>query len=203
MSGQEAVMVTAADNGNIASEEENNATTVSATTPQTCSITKLGDLPLLPPPDLREIKRQTRGGIAIVLFIAAALISLTHGIALTLCFDREEDAVAWWTIFGLIYSQATLALVFLVGVLNVDPGIVHRSKENCFPLPPEIAAWLESYDEDLRPIEQYLQDQTPNKERDTYCTRCLIWRRQPTDVNQDVSKYIRYYHCSICQRCVR
>ena len=35
----------------------------------------------------------------------------------------------WWILLGLLYSQSTIALICLVGLLYGDPGVVHRSQK--------------------------------------------------------------------------
>lgn len=170
----------------------------------------IDQLPPLPSPRYRTQRNQSLCGIAIVLSIAGILVGLTQGIALTIGFDRHS--LPWWIFFVLIYSQAGFALVCLMAILWVNPGVVPRTAETCYPIPPEMATWLATRQDQDRPSELYLP--SPDKDcRDTYCTRCLVWRRVPVDssVSKDdgdttpaipSSDAAKYFHCNVCQRCV-
>eukprot|EP00977_Amphora_coffeiformis_P029996 scaffold44049_cov183-Amphora_coffeaeformis.AAC.1 len=168
----------------------------------------LGQLPPLLTPRRLEKKRQALGGSLVVLFGEAIIVGVTQGVTLTIGFQKSTPA--WWIVFGLIYGQVSAAVFCLVGLLAVDPRVVPRTQENCFPIPTEMNRWLEAtlakngeqLEDDgqelatlTRPSEQYLPspDESCN---DTYCTRCLVWRRSHS------GRDIRYFHCNICQRCV-
>jgi len=170
-------------------------------------VVSLEQLPPFLPPQVLEKRRQALGGTLVAFSIGAIIIGVTQGITLTVGFEKSTPA--WWIIFGLIYGQVSAALLCLVGVLVIDPGVVPRTQENCFPIPSEMHQWLvairaehgnqnEERQEETtltRPSEQYLPSPDQNC-KDTYCTRCLVWRRSQS--NSD----IRYFHCNVCQRCV-
>ena len=210
----------------------------------------LDQLPPLPAPHDRTLRQETTLGVSFVILTTGLLVGLTHGVALNI-LDFDHGSVAWWIILVLIYGQAGVALLCLAGLLIVDPGHVPRTPETCYPLPPEIASWLANTSksiigseqqqqqeppkemEDLeRPSELYFSSLDKNNCTDTYCTRCLVWRRggapgsnNSASKNEIVNgeartvsvlppqyvistpttkkkKSIRYFHCNTCQRCV-
>jgi DHHC palmitoyltransferase len=140
----------------------------------------LDAFPPLPTPRHAIQRNEALCGISMVTGIAGVLVGLTHGIALTIGFDAQTDPAAWWIIFSLIYGEALLAVVLLAAILLVDPGFVQRNTDTCYPLPPAIGKWLaEGADPDEKPTELYFPSLEANC-KDTYCTRCLVWRKAGT-----------------------
>lgn len=177
-------------------------------------------LPPLPNPRYRTRRTQSITGITMVLGAIGILVGLTHGIALTIGFDQYS--IPWWIFLVLVYGQAGVALVCLAILWAVDPGVVPRTEETCYPIPPELTTWLETRQDKDRPSELYLSSQNATS-RDTYCTRCLVWRQtlntpapgedapqvvNPTAVNATalpeatIAATTKYFHCNVCQRCV-
>jgi len=138
-----------------------------------------------------EVRSQEeRRGILLVLAGVAICLGLTHGIALTVA--NQLSPFAWWFIFALIYAEAIVELICLAWLLGGDPGYVARSEANCFPLPAAVESRLRKGDITLD-LNNIVQGD------DTFCTRCLVWRR----VSTRRSRRRLFHHCSICQRCVR
>ena len=178
----------------------------------------MDQLPPLPTPRYRAIRQQRFSGISMVLFIIGVLVGLTHGIALSgIGFDKYS--IPWYIFLLLIYSQAGVALLCLIAIeVLVDPGFVTRTTETCYPIPHEIKAWLKTrrHDKD-RPSILYISSQDEQTSKDTYCTRCFVWRRMehgPTDTIDGEngtttpttiasSSGVKYFHCNVCQRCVK
>jgi len=173
-----------------AAANDNAATTLSPLVP-------IEQLPPLRTPRHRSKRRQSLFGIGMVVGITGLLVGLTHGIALSPSTGFDTRSVPWWIFLILIYGQAGMALLCLVAILIVNPGFVPRTPETCYPIPTSVAAWLTSKNDDDRPIEYYLPSLDEHS-RDTYCTRCLVWRRSKSASG----KRIKYFHCNICQRCV-
>merc|ERR1719204_1116168 len=112
-------------------------------------------------------------GATLVFTITGILLSVIHLI----------NATTEWLI--IIYSIAAFAVLCLLGLAFLDPGVVCRSDKTCFPLPPDIAAAVEK-GRNLSVVRNFFD---PDADR-SFCSRCLVWR--PKDA----------HHCSICQRCV-
>lgn len=165
----------------------------------TLTIKDYSKLPPLMAPRYREIRQQTNVGISLVLFLSLTFIGLTHGIALEAIGGIEKNSSTWWAFLGLIYTMIVLALCFLTGLLWSDPGIVRRSEKNSLPVPLTCEEWVRSHLEGNAngvepPPKRYIGSSDPTKVGDTYCVRCLVWRRLES------SKF--YFHCNICQRCI-
>ena len=177
----------------------------------------MDQLPPLPTPQDRTIREQRLGGICMILFIIGTLVGLTHGIALSgIGFDKHS--VPWYIFLVLIYSQAGVALLCLTAIeVLVDPGVVPRNAETCYPIPHEMNTWLTTNKD--RPSVLYISSQDEHHSKDTYCTRCLVWRRMEHDHTDKThgenvatkttttttasSSGIKYFHCNVCQRCVK
>jgi hypothetical protein len=158
-------------------------------------------LPPLPEPRYDRKRREAVGGSCFVFFLILIFVGMTHGIALEALEDGfEYHGTIWWVFFALIYSQSLAALLCLFVLLVADPGVVKRSHNTCQPIPaqmvPSIRDYLKhqssSHKQFVRPSEAYYTAE--NGTGDTYCVRCLVWRRDDDG---------RHYHCSTCQRCVK
>jgi hypothetical protein len=172
----------------------------------------VSSLPSLLMPNFDVKRRETAGGAALVNILILSFVGLTHGVALTAVGGFEKESTFWWTFLVLIYTCALTALLSLVGLFCTDPGVVQRSAETCFPIPAPADVWIASHvkqrerqeDNDskvddsnrLRPTELYIA--SPDGNGDSYCVRCLVWRR-----NSNAAGGIKYFHCTTCQRCVR
>lgn len=99
-------------------------------------------LPSLPKPDHDSIRRETAGGTAIVVVFIAMLVSLTHGIALTVVGTVPKDSASYIVLISLIYLEAALAMVCHLGILYVNPGIIARTTETCYPIPTVMETWV-------------------------------------------------------------
>eukprot|EP00980_Cylindrotheca_fusiformis_P006446 scaffold1376_cov125-Cylindrotheca_fusiformis.AAC.12 len=163
---------------------------------------KTVDISRLPPflePRYNRRRRETIGGCSVVLFLIILYAGFTHGIALEALDSFDYHGTTWWVFFGLIYGQAVFALLCLFMLLVVDPGVVKRSPETCLPIPQQIEADIHEYirlrdrrQPFFRPGEGYFAAEDGTG--DTYCSRCLVWRRHFDG---------KHYHCNTCQRCVK
>lgn len=160
---------------------------------------ELCKFPPLPSPRHSTKRQESNVGISLVIFLSLAFIGIVHGIALTAIGGIEQDTTVWWTFFILVYAEAVIAMTCLVGLLCSDPGVVVRSIENSFPIPVQCEAWIQAHVEGRPnsidpPSEYYIASSNPSNPGDTYCTRCLVWRRFRYST--------KYFHCTVCQRCV-
>lgn len=177
-------------------------------------VTMIDDVDLLPPfltPKYEQKRAEYTGGSVGISLVIVALVGLTHGVALYgvpggLTF--QSHPVICRVFLVLIYAQAFVAVLCLAAMFLMNPGFVERTPENCFPLPVEIEPWIRScvrarddaatdVPPPQRPAQYYLT--SPENGADTYCVRCLVWRRQP---RREGPRH-RFFHCTTCQRCVR
>jgi hypothetical protein len=161
----------------------------------------ISKLPPLPSPQFAARRQETRVGVTVVLGISLACIGVTHGIALEAIGGIEKHSPAWWTFLIMVYSEAGIALLCLLGLMWADPGVVKRSPENSFPIPIQCEAWIQAHimidgkpEAAEPPPEHYIGSSDPSTPGDSYCVRCLVWRR--------FKHSTKYFHCSVCQRCV-
>lgn len=164
-------------------------------------------LPPLPEPKYDLMRQESSRGVCLVVTASILLPFLTHYVALTAIppsSNENSNSTGSIVFLALIYSEAVLALVCMMGILFVDPCVVNRSPENCFPLPPEIESWLmeggkeedgggrSTWQQHRRThgLQLYIKG-TENAKQGVYCTRCLLWRKPGTNC----------FHCPTCQRC--
>jgi len=138
----------------------------------------LSNLPKLPTPDYKAMRSQNACGNVFVLSLIAFYTSQVY-----LCGEEGKDIYA-----ALIYSEAVIAIICLLGLALGDPGVVKRSRETCFPLPNAISEALLA-GKDLSSIRSNVRGDDGR----TFCVRCFVWR--PDNAGE-------VHHCSICQRCV-
>jgi hypothetical protein len=106
-------------------------------------IITVAHLPPLPKPDRVSIRRETIGGTVVVLLFVAIFVSLTHGVALTAVGTITKNSVAHAIFSSLIYAQACIGIMCLLGVQYINPGVIPRTPETCFPVPPTMRAWVQ------------------------------------------------------------
>ncbi|CAB9497400.1 expressed unknown protein [Seminavis robusta] len=148
----------------------------------------IDEFPPFPTPRYKSQRNETLCGITMITVIAGILVGLTHGVALTIGFDIETHPVAWWIIFSLIYGEALVAMLLLAAILLVDPGVVPRTPTTCYPIPPSIAKWLtDGAKKEDKPSALYLPSLQKDCQ-DTYCTRCLVWRKAEPDTTTDTRR---------------
>lgn len=104
----------------------------------------LESLPPLPTPKNKIILQETVGGISLVLLVIIIFISLTHGVAMTAIGTVPPGTTSHTTFLLLIYGEALVATICLLGILFVDPGFIPRSPEACYPLPSSVEIWVRS-----------------------------------------------------------
>lgn len=154
--------------------------------------------PPLPTPKYLIKNRELRVGTGFISMIIISFTGLTHGVALTAVDVFQTGGTVWWIFLVLIYSEAVVALICLLGLALTDPGVVQRSPETCFPIPsPELELYLRSYAQreklPEKPKDVYFSHPDSNNQ-DNFCARCLVWRRSKPRK--------KFFHCAVCQRCV-
>jgi hypothetical protein len=159
---------------------------------------EMSGLPSMLQPKYRAKQREAVKGTALVLVLILFFVGLTHGVALEMIDGFAYGGTTWWVFCILIYVEALAAILCLHGLWLVDPGVVKRSRKTSFPIPIEMQQLIEEYLHDSKkdkqfspPTEHYFT--ADDGSGDTYCTRCLVWRRKEDG---------RHYHCNTCQRCV-
>lgn len=164
-----------------------NAASSSRSTTTRLRTFKLRDLPPLPEPRTDVQMQESSRGISLVLGLSALLVTLPHvtGYHRGLPSFAPDAPNGRAGAMVALYVCALLAIVCLISILCGDPGIVHRSDENCFPLPVQVQQRLEGH-----ASLDGLNNITAKNGR-VFCVRCCIWRpKSRSDI----------HHCSICQR---
>ena len=148
------------------------------------SWSRIRSLPALPARHIWTMRREAVVGCSLVCLLVSLLVGLTQGVALAP--DTAAPRPLFWTALALIYAEAAIAGLCLLGLMFGNPGEVKRSPQSCFPIPELVADRL-SQGEPLDGLAN------PSSNGRSYCVRCLVWR--PDELHA--------HHCSTCNRCVR
>ena len=150
---------------------------------RTLSLERLSDLPPMAKPNRAAQDSESCRGITLVFCVTALLVGFAH-----LPGPPFAHSPFRGTVLICLYVVALLGIVCLLGLLFDDPGVLHRSKKACFPLPDKVRARMEA-NKSLDGLYN-----VPVKGTGIYCVRCCVWRpERRTDI----------HHCSVCQRCIR
>lgn len=120
-------------------------------------------LPPLPEPKHGIMKEESSRGICLVLTVIVLLPILVHYIALTVILPSDSDLDYPTMLPGkiifliLTYLEIALGLIGLCGILYVDPCVIHRSKETCFPIPIQVESYIIEYQQYNKYYEQEQQ----------------------------------------------
>lgn len=169
-------------------------------------------LPPLPAPEEAKHK-EFRCGSCILGGVAAMCF-----VAIQSAFGLLNHAQANGTASFFVITVSVLFLIEILCLTTMyykDPGVVKRSPYTCHPIPPQVQPYARSYMQRHQqnqlnvennelvqetvpmPSELYISMDDENTQDgqeivDTYCVRCLVWRRGRK----------KYFHCNTCQRCV-
>ena len=139
-------------------------------------------LPPLPEPDYTTMRSEACYGNCFVLFLIFFFVAPIQGWA----FSSDSPTVSFWLV--LIYAEAVIAIVCLIGLMWGDPGTLKRSPETCYPQPAAVVERLQS---GVNLLGAGRFGNVTEGDR-VFCIRCLMWRPDET-----------VHHCRTCQRCVR
>jgi hypothetical protein len=166
---------------------------------------RLEDLPPLPRPNTAVMRSEACTGITVVLVLITLLVGVPHALRFGSGWQwpaagEPFDSTA--ACFLCLYVESTIALLCLLGIIFGDPGVLKRSRERCFPIPPAVLERLRS-GQSLAGM-----DNVYSSDGHVYCIRCCIWRhrRRPSRIGGAFCVNIEdenVHHCSVCQRCVR
>eukprot|EP00933_Yihiella_yeosuensis_P037754 TRINITY_DN31748_c0_g1_i1.p1 TRINITY_DN31748_c0_g1~~TRINITY_DN31748_c0_g1_i1.p1 ORF type:complete len:282 (+),score=37.32 TRINITY_DN31748_c0_g1_i1:67-912(+) len=148
----------------------------------------LASLPPLPKPKKCDMRCEAAGGCTTVSLTIATFLAGTHA-GVNMMGDAAAKEIRNACLV-LIYMEAAIAIFCLLGLMWGDPGVVKRSKQNCLPLPEEVARKLQAGEP--------LGSQNITDGDRTFCVRCCVWRIH----NSEKGGSKAFHHCSICQRCV-
>lgn len=137
------------------------------------------NLPALPPPRPRQLRQRLRSVVVVVGSIVLGQ-ALMRGM-----FAMDDDDPNSTFFMFLTWFHTVVALIGLILIQLLDPGIIRRTDETCQPVPSPVAECLEA-DQPLDGLKNFVDAQSAK----SYCVRCCVWRP------------IGSHHCSICQRCV-
>ncbi|OEU05950.1 hypothetical protein FRACYDRAFT_257243 [Fragilariopsis cylindrus CCMP1102] len=167
--------------------QDNDNDTCSSTTIFYSSII-IDDISTLPPlsePRHGIMKEESSRGICLVLTVIVLLPIVVHYIALTVILpssdpdDSDNNYLIMlpgkMTFLVLVYLEITLGVIGLCGILYVDPCVIHRSKETCFPIPIQVESYIIEY-------QQYTATATRNDWR-CYKLSTIIAAHTPNNTN--------------------
>lgn len=135
-------------------------------------------LPPMPEPDYKSMRSEACCGNCLVLGLIVFFVAPVH-----MSFTADTFMYVL-----LIYAEAIVAIVCLLGLMWGDPGTIKRTPETCFPLPAAVAEKLRAGNRNLLGAGTHGNIHERGR---TFCVRCLVWR--PNDT---------VHHCRTCQRCV-
>jgi len=144
-------------------------------------------LPPLPEPDHPQLRTEAGRGWWTILGTSTMCAAFTVSPVFT--SDGLSEGICWLLV-GLIGLFAIVAVFCQVRITYGDPGVIHRSPENCFPLPDEVARRLRN-GESLEMLSNLIDEGGRS-----FCVRCLVWR-PPKGTSLGAA-----HHCRTCQRCV-
>ena len=153
-------------------------------------------LPPLPPPERCEQCAESTCGTVLVCALIMVFVGLTQAAALGVMEKTKT-----WVFLGLIYAEAVIAIISLLGILCGDPGTIKRSPETCFPMPEQVAKAIKAG----QSLDGFRNISEGGR---SYCVRCLVWRPDPmnrgsgSDDSDTEFEEGETHHCSTCQRCV-
>merc|ERR1712216_419492 len=131
---------------------------------------RVEDLPPLPRPDLQTMRGEATTGCIVVSIITGLLVSIPHSIAYTSGWQWPDDGLDFTALcLVLLWAEAGVAFICLLGLMWGDPGVIKRTPERCQPVPVQV-------------LERWHNGQTTvgmanvNEGNRTYCVRCLVWR---------------------------
>lgn len=164
-------------------------------------------LPPMPEPNHKAMQMESMCGSSLVIILTCIFVACVHS-SLKGCDDLVVSASTCGTLFGLIYCEAAIALTCLLGLLFHNPGVIKRTPETCFPMPPQVSEYIQSGG----CLESLANIASPSGE--SYCVRCLVWRpaprrpvcRGPLGALQRRGllrcSQATAHHCRTCARCV-
>ena len=98
---------------------------------------RVRSLPALPERHIWTMRREAVVGCTLVCLLISLLVGLTQGVALAPGAAAPRPLI--WAALALIYAEAAVALLCLLGLLFGNPGEVKRSPQSCFPMPERVA----------------------------------------------------------------
>jgi hypothetical protein len=148
----------------------------------------MADLPPLPSPNLSQQRSESCTGVCVVLTLISLLVGVPYWLALArgplfTTMDGSDVGMC------LLFAEASVAILCLLGLLFGDPGTLKRSPQACLPPPAAVA-------ERLRRKQALAGLENAYENGQVFCMRCCIWRPESASFRDTT------HHCSICQRCV-
>eukprot|EP00811_Abedinium_folium_P001956 NODE_11795_length_1265_cov_2.298770.p1 GENE.NODE_11795_length_1265_cov_2.298770~~NODE_11795_length_1265_cov_2.298770.p1 ORF type:complete len:246 (+),score=54.40 NODE_11795_length_1265_cov_2.298770:81-818(+) len=133
----------------------------------------INSLPPLAPPDRVTMFSESVCGLAVVLGQITVYIIATQAVTLQR-YDSVGQGDFGRMVLGLILIFSVIAVTCLIGILCGNAGTINRSPERCFPLPSNVAL-------NLRRGGSVCLAENIQEGSDSFCVRCLVWRRKHLD----------------------
>jgi len=160
-------------------------------------------------PPMPEPSHAVRSWAAVLsTAVICAIIAVCVSAVSAVCFATGDllPTALRWTLFGMVFGEAVVALICLAAILSMEPTVLAR--ERMQTLPDEIAKSLSAGTP--LPGENVVDAQGR-----VFCVRCMLWRPDAPAATPHVhagadgcgqcsgnSGGTSVHHCSVCQRCV-
>merc|ERR1719215_1032604 len=133
-------------------------------------------------------------GISLVSLVCAFFVTITTASVNAL---PPEDRTSVKTFCkAAIFVEAGLAALCVCFLLFGGAGVIERTPQTCYPMPPVVEDLLKKGDTPTGRLRQNIPGPRGHPTMGTYCIRCFVWRPPTTGM-------VGAHHCNTCQRCVR
>eukprot|EP00928_Gymnodinium_smaydae_P036486 TRINITY_DN25499_c0_g1_i1.p1 TRINITY_DN25499_c0_g1~~TRINITY_DN25499_c0_g1_i1.p1 ORF type:complete len:271 (+),score=52.41 TRINITY_DN25499_c0_g1_i1:77-889(+) len=152
----------------------------------------IGKLPPLPPRG-EGYWTEPWCGVMLVSLLCLFFVSSTTSVAEEAadCAESPMEATLARLLVPTVWLWAAVSAFCTAYLLFGNAGEIRRSPATCYPIPEEVARRL-IRGESMSGLENVRDPST----QDTYCVRCLVWRRKSPDIEG------KPHHCNTCARCV-
>lgn len=151
-------------------------------------------LPAQPDPKYDVQNREALVGCMVILGLSCGIVTAGNGFTFGVVrgLASGEETVGRALPFLALIACGVGSWICLAGMMFGDPGIVYRSEDTCYPIPPAILTKLKAGTGMVAKGQSMAQANVQADDgMSSYCVRCFVWRPRGS------------HHCSVCGRCVR